>query len=271
MPKPSEEKKSLTAVLSKLTALHRADGIAEIVAIGASAIPALKEILFEREPSGLHQVRCRAAEALGLLGAFDVLDEFLRRPQATDPVERLGDDVVVGAAARAIARRKDERTFGLLCELAGKHPLNGVIAALVSFQRPEIIPILVNALGEDEVRLAAETALGSFGSVARHDLLETADRFDAGNDLSESRLRKYRSMLSLLGETWLTSEDVDRLRPLMTHADVQVSLLACRIALRCGSKRARSEAHSRLRYLRQRAPWPEQLEIDQYLALDKAR
>jgi hypothetical protein len=78
-----------------------------------------------------HQVRYRAVEALGLLGVFGVLEGFLRKPQAGDPVERLGDDAVISAAARAIARRKDENTFVLLCELAMRHPLKGVITALV--------------------------------------------------------------------------------------------------------------------------------------------
>jgi len=51
---------------------------------------------------------------------------------------------------------------------------------------------------------------------------------------------------------------------------LQVSLLACRIALRSESERVRSEARARLRSLRQCAPWLERLQIDQYLALAKA-
>jgi hypothetical protein len=47
--------------------------VAELVALGTSAIPPLREPLFEREPSGLFQVRCRAVEALAALDAYDVL------------------------------------------------------------------------------------------------------------------------------------------------------------------------------------------------------
>ena len=138
----------LATALSKITALHGdAEGITEVVAVGAPAILALRKILYQREPSGLHQVRCRAALALGFLGAFEVLDEFLRRPRSGDPVEMLGNDVVVSAAARAIGRKKDEETFALLCDLAKTHPLNGLIVALSSFRRPEAIPILIGALG----------------------------------------------------------------------------------------------------------------------------
>ncbi len=271
MSDPGDRWLNLAAALSKMTALHSdGGGIAEVVAIGPPAAQPLRDILFQREPSGLHQVRCRAAEALGLLGAFDVLEEFLRKPRCGDPVERLGDDVVVSAAARAIARRKDDRTFALLCNLARTHPLNGLIAAMASFGQLEAIPVVIDALDEDEVRQTAETALSSFGAVAWPFILDAIDHFKCGSELSESRLRKYRSLLSLLGEARLITEDINRLRPLMSHADLQISLLACRIALRGRSKRARAEAATRLHDLRQGVPWLEQLQIDQYLAVANA-
>jgi len=177
---------------------------------------------------------------------------------------------VVSAAARAIAPRKDERTHTLLCDLTRAHPLNGLIAALGSFRRPEALPILIGALDKDEVRQTAEAALSSFGSDAWPFLLDAADHFKCENDVSESRLRKYRSVLSVLGEASLNPEDINRLRPLLTNADLQVSLLACRVSLRGGSKRARIEACARLRYLRQRVSWLERLQIDQYLVLVNA-
>jgi hypothetical protein len=266
LPDSSDHRLNLTAALSKITTLHNdAEGIAEVVAVGAPAVPALRDILFQREPSGLHHVRCRAAEALGLLGAFDIIEEFLRKPRRGDPVERLGDDVVVSAAARAISPRKDNKTFELLCELGGTRPLNGVVAALASFRQPEAIPILIDALDEDEVRQTAESALASFGLDARPFLLDAVDHFKSENDLSESRLRKCRSMLWVLGEAELNSNDIERLMSFITNADVQLSLLACRIALRGESKSAHCAARIRLDDLRQRAPWLERLQIDQYL------
>lgn len=72
--------------------------------------------------------------------------------------------MVASAAARAIARRKDEKTFAHLCDLARAHPLNGLAAALSSFRGPEAIPILIGALGEDEVR---QTGLGLYAVLAR--------------------------------------------------------------------------------------------------------
>jgi hypothetical protein len=268
VPNPRNDPANLAASLSKLTALHcNSEGIADVVAIGKYAIPPLKEILFKREPSGLYQVRCRAVEALGLLGAFDALEEFLRKRKVTgDPVERLGDDAVTGSAARALARRNNDETFALLYELAARRPLNGLIAALASFRRPEAMPILINALGEDEVRPAAESALVSYGSAARSLLLDAADHLKSSNDLSESQLRKCRSIVSLLGEIRLEPGDVDRIGQYMMSADTQVSLLACRVALHKGSTSARSCARARLLNLRSKASWLERLQIDQYLA-----
>jgi len=64
-----------------------------------------------------------------------------------------------------------------------------------------------------------------------------------------SVLRKYRSLLSLLGER-----------------NLQVSLLAYRIALHSQSKDAgRREARARLDELRPRVPWLERLQIDESL------
>lgn len=269
MPNPRNHPANLSAALSRLKSLHHdASGVADVVAIGECAIPALKAILFERESSGLYQVRCRAVEALGSLGAFDVLEKFLTEPRpADDPVERLGDDVVVSSAARAIARKKnDDRTFALLHELASRRPLIGLISALASFQRPTAIPILINALGEDEVRLAAETALMSYGAAARSLLLDAAEQFKTSNDLSESQLRKCRSILRLLSEIGVGGREMDRLRPFIASADTQVSLLACRIALSSGSTSTRGKARARLMQLRSRVPWLERMQIEQYLA-----
>jgi hypothetical protein len=111
----------------------------------------------------------------------------------------------VSIAPPAIARRRDERTFSVLYELAARRPLNGLVAALASFRRVEMIPVLIGALGEDEARLVAETALASFGSATRPFLLEAADQLNSIDDLSESQLRKCRSILSLLGDIDLDS------------------------------------------------------------------
>ena len=138
--------------VGRLKSLHQGDaGFLEVVDLGPEAVPALRRLLFEREPSGLHQARARAAEALAALGGFDVLGDFLtsRQPVA-DPVESLGEDVVIGAAARGIAYLREEWVYRLLRDLAAGHCVAGVLAGLGSFHREDSIEIFVRALGEDE-------------------------------------------------------------------------------------------------------------------------
>lgn len=89
--------------------------------------------------------------------------------------------MVVSAAARAIARRKDNNTLELLSGLAKMHPLNGLIAALATFRQPSTISVLIDALSEDEVRQTAEVALASFGPEAHPVLLNAIARFKFTN------------------------------------------------------------------------------------------
>ena len=158
--------------IEKLKSLHDGDrGFIETVACGRRAIPALRELLFEREPSGLFQARCLAAKALAELKAYDVLIEFLEDPRdVTDPVERVGEDAVINSAARAAAALREPRVFDLLIRLAETRPLPGVIGALKAFSQIEAIPYLIEALAEDESRPEAEAALRNLGSSAHEAL-----------------------------------------------------------------------------------------------------
>jgi HEAT repeat protein len=208
-PPKSEQRKSeslqvrIEHTVGRLKSLHDGDsGFLEVVELGPDVVPALRRLLFEPEPSGLHQVRGRAAEALAALGAFDVLADFLRsRQPIADPVERLGEEVVTGATARAIAWLREEWVYRLLGDLAAHSCVAGVLAGLGSFHRKDSIEIFIRALSEDEVRLTAEAILRGFGRAVSPALIAAAlDPGDARNSESESHLRKRRSALGLLLE-----------------------------------------------------------------------
>lgn len=100
---------------------------------------ALRALLFEREPSGLYQPRCLAVRALAALEAYDVLVDYLNAAprEAADPVERVGEDAVINAAARALAGLHEARIFELLMSLAETRLLPGAIGALGRFGRVE--------------------------------------------------------------------------------------------------------------------------------------
>lgn len=132
LPSGSTAPASLDQAIETLKSLHDGEkGLIATVSCGKEAIPRLRKLLFEREPSGLFQTRRLAVKALAALKAFVVLEDFLRaQHEALDPAERMGDEAVVNAAACALTGHSNPQVFDLLMELAETRPLPGVIAAL---------------------------------------------------------------------------------------------------------------------------------------------
>jgi hypothetical protein len=255
--------------IKKLKSLHDGErGLIETAACGRRAIPALRALLFEREPSGLFQARCLAAKALAGLKAYDVLIEFLEAPRdSADPVERVGEDAVINAAARAVAALREPRVFDLLIRLAETGPLPGVTAALGAFSRIEAIPYLIEALAEDESRPEAEAALRNLGSSAHEALAVAACQpLPMPERESQSRLRQRRSALELLIETGVQARTWPVLRNLMQEQDAKIAVLACKICLMCAPEPEKREAIFRLISLLPSADFLLELAIEKCLA-----
>jgi hypothetical protein len=261
----------LDSMIGRLDSAHEgAQCVVDVVRFGPEAIPALQKLLFERERSGLHQARCRAIDALAALHAYDPLDAFLRQERPIgDAIEKLGEDIVISAAARTLARRRDKPTYELLERLALRRPLTGIVVGLGSFRRTRSIPILVEALAEDEVRITAEAVLRSFGSRARAYLLAAACA--PVSEGCESDLRKRRSALGLLGEMRGIAADWARLKHLTACDDLETAILGAALGLKFGTDGDREEATKILRQLHTRADWLRQLQIEQYLHGAKSR
>jgi len=205
-------------------------GVVHVIACGKKAIPALRTMLFERERSGLYQARCRAVEALAALGAHDVLIEFLEADRTiVDPVERVGEDAVINAAALALANLREQHVFEMLLRLAQRPALTGVIGSLGAFGRVEAIPALIDALEEDASRPTAEAALRRLGRPARAALLRAASaQVPSGERESGSSARRRRSALGLLAEIGVPRDAWPSLRPLMRDNDAKIAALACK-------------------------------------------
>jgi hypothetical protein len=235
--------------INRLLSLQEGDlGVVEVIACGDGTIPALRDILFRREPSGLYQTRCRAVEALGALGAFDVLLEFLRANRIiSDPIERVGEDAVINAAAQALLRRRDQDILDVLLRLAKKPSLTGVIGALGTFKDVKTIQPLVNALEDDASRPTAEAALKRLGAVARSALIAAArSRVPSLEQESETSRRRRRSALDLLSEMGVPQRTWPALRPMLHDHDARIAFLACKI---CLTKEAGSEKQTAIRRL----------------------
>lgn len=246
----SELAPNVEQAITKLMSLHDdADlGVVEAVQCGEAAIPALRQLLFRREPSGLFQARCRAVEALAGLGAYSVLFEFLSAGRsAGDPVERLGDDAVINAAALALAPLRDDGVFVLLLRLARRPSLTGVIRALAAFDRPEAVPFLIDALEDDASRPTAAAALKRMGPAARPALIAAANsRMPTAELESESSLRRRRGALGVLHDIGIPQRMWPQLRALVHDPDARISTAAGEMGLAAAPARERPDAVRRL-------------------------
>jgi hypothetical protein len=254
--------------IERLKSLHDGEAaFSDVVYLGADAIPGLRDLLFERERSGLFQARCRAVEALAALKAFGVLADFLSLDRSlADPVERLGEDAVVSTAGRAIARSREDWVYDLLVKLAARRRLAGILAGLGSFQRKESIPIFIDALAEDDTRMTAEAILRGFGPQARFSLLAAAlEHHSDARAESETHRRKRRSALGLLLDIGVPRRLWRSIRVLMDDDDLHVALLACHLCIEFGNAADRSLLPSRLDALRSRAGWFESERIKELL------
>ena len=223
--------------IRKLTSLRHGDiGVIDVVACGPRAIPALRAVLFKREPSGLYESRRLAADALVLLHASDALIDFLKlslRRDIPDPIERTGEDAVINAAARALATSTVPLLFSLLLELAQQRPLAGVIETLGKLCRLEALPHFIAALAEDSTRPAAEVAIRYLGQHARPLLRETLARplLSHGPETVSSG-RRRRSALMLLGELRpIAKQDFLLIRRLIHDENTEIAALSSELCL----------------------------------------
>jgi len=254
--------------INKLTSFHDGDaGVLDGSACGERAIPALRALLFERDPSGLFQSRRRAVEALAKLKAHAVVIDYLETERAAnDPVERLGDDAVINAAAQALAEVRDERIFQLLMRLAQRRSLTGVIRALGAFRRPEALPLLIDALEDDASRQQAKAALTTIGRAARPALIAAVKlRLPSSEQESESSLRRRRSALAVLQEIGISQRMWPELRGLIEDPDAKISVLACGLCLMGAPAMEHRNAVHRLLHLIPNVDWMLRDEIEDCL------
>lgn len=220
-------------------------GVVEAVACGAKAIPALRRVLFTGESSGLYEARRRAVEALAQLRAYEVLIEYLDLSrEVVDPVEETGEQAIINAIARALARWDDPRAVPLLLGLTHRPPLPGIVEALGKIRCADALDYFVAALAEDDVRTQAEAALRNLGATAVPALVETAlVRRPTDACESASSRRRRQSALRLIAEMPLHGAATwPALSGLMEDGDRRVRALACRIALRIAPERDRRRA-----------------------------
>lgn len=224
-------------------------GVLQVIACGTDAIPALRRLLFAREPSGLYEPRRHVVEALDALKAHDVLIDFLATPRAiSDPVERVGEEAVRNAAARALVHCNDPRLPSLLLGMAETWHSPGAIEVLGAWRRAEALACMVAALGDDIARPAAEAALRDFGAAAVPILRRAATdiRPHRGAE-SESSRRRRRSVLALLLEAgcFAGAELPNDIASLRADEHPEIAAIACQMQLASGPAATRRVAARR--------------------------
>jgi len=254
-------RRDVEAAVERLRHLH--DGEAAMlaaVAIGQTACAPLAALLREREPSGIFQPRCLAAQALGLLHADALLIDFLRHPRFPDsPIELAGEEAAVNAAARALGRHRPAAALDLLTEIGRARPhLDGVIEALAGYARAGTIPALVAALAEDASRAAAQRGLRAIGKPAQRPLLAIARD---GEPDTETHRRQRRAALDVLLDIGVPPHSGPALEALIRDAGPSIAAVACGVALRFGPAALATEAGERLASLDRHAQFGLAIEI----------
>jgi hypothetical protein len=176
--------------------------VAALVGVGAHAIPALRRVLLEGAPSTVYLPRQRAVRALGELGAFSVLrDYLLQKKTICDPDLRLAEEAVENTAARELGRIQSDETFYVLRELAANRKLPGAVAALAQFRREAAASVLVAALESDFCRSAAADGIRFIRQAAMPYLIESVrSPQPSRSEESPTSLRRRRAALCLLAE-----------------------------------------------------------------------
>jgi hypothetical protein len=242
--------------------------VLDAVTAGAAAIPVLRELLFEKDSAGIFEPRKRAVQALAALGASGVLKEFVVRWQpASDPIERLGDEAVLGAAAVALAETGDEEAYLILSDIAREHPIPGVVEALSRYRRVESIPVLIAALADDCAGAAAEQGLRSIGQEAVPALVDAAVFVTTGPSGREtpSSIRRRRRVFHMLYELGATREAWDRVRESIKDQNDEIAALACKIGVSVAGDMQMRECAGQLVELLRRVRWPIRQEIEECL------
>lgn len=191
-----------------------------LIACGERAIPTLALFLLKGSPRTVSLPRCRAARALGELGAYSVLLAYFRdyeRPQ--DAAVLFAEDSVRSAVAHELMRWKCDEVFRVLLAATKQRATEGLVQALGEFRRSQTIPVLFELLEDDLCRDQAMESLRKIPDAARqYAILALRGFLDIKLD-GPSALVRRRSVLQLLAQLGVASGDWEGLRTILWEDD----------------------------------------------------
>jgi hypothetical protein len=250
----AEQAERLVAALNSL--LEGEGVVTALVALGPVAIAPLRRFLLDGRPSTVYQPRRWAVQALGGLGAREVLVEYLTSRLPADPQLRFAEEAVQNAAVREFLRWPDAATADFLLDLSRKRMLSGLVEVLGKLRLVEAIPYLDRALEDDVCRLPAEEALIEIGEPARQAVIlsATTPLPDKDNETTSS-LRRRQSALHVLSSIGTRPEDWPSLRSLLQEEDPEIVVRCCVLAVTARIQDDREAVVARLIAMTGKAPW----------------
>ncbi len=255
VPRDEEDVRRLIRCLQSL--VEGQSAIAELVACGPKAIPALRDFLLSGRIVSVPQPRIWAVEALAGLRAKEVLVEYLQAPTRSADAQLLfAEEAVRNTAARRLGAWRDDRTFAILLDLCRKRNLPGAVEALAEFQRAEAIPCLDRALEDSLCQTAAEEGFRKLGTKARGALLLSAvTPLPSAGEETPSSLCRRRSVLALLTELGVERPGWTELRPLLMEPDPEILVRTAKLAAAVADPAGRSAVAARLVDVLAGVPW----------------
>jgi hypothetical protein len=225
--------RSIQKAISELDSLVGTESAVErVVAFGKLAIPHLKHFLLDCPPRTISIPRCRAARALGQLGAYSTLSKyFLQYERPADSAVLFAEDAVRSAAAKELALVHSEEVYRVLLEAAKQRATSGLVQALGVFCRHESIPLLFELLEDDLCRTDAMTELRKVPEAAQPYailLLRGCTETLIQGTISS---RRRRSTLQLLVDFGISEGEWPEIRQYLHDGDLDCVIAAARLGL----------------------------------------
>lgn len=221
-------------LISALDSLIDGDLALEIlISRGPRAIPYLADFLLKGPPRTVALPRCRAARALGELGARTALiSYFTDYKPPRDAAVLFAEDAVRSAAAGELMRWKSDEVFRALLAAAGQRATGAMVLALGEFCRPESVPLLFALLEDDLCRGDAMAGLRKLPNATRQfGILSIRGLTGVTMDGPSARCRR-RATLQLLVEIGVTPGDWLDLRRCLWEKDPGTVIAAAQIGFR---------------------------------------
>ena len=245
-------------LIQELNTVRECDqAAAKLVWHGPKAIPALKRFLFEGRVSVVYQPRQAAIEALGGLGAKDVLLQYLlSKREIEDAATRFAEQSVKNAAARELVRWRTKDVLDALLSFALPRSQPGIVEALGYFASLEAVPYLVHALEDDLCQAAAIEGLRKIGRDAEMALVSSAlIRLPSSDEERPSSRRRRTKSLELLAKIGRSPDTWPLLRPLLEDGDPGIIAAVAAITATLGTSEDRTAAVDRLLGVLPSADW----------------